>query len=317
MSTQVAPATSAGAAVPAARLATRTRSVPRHWLLALPFLLPALVFYVVFLLVPLLGTLALSLTEWTGFNFADIRFVGSDNFRAMGQDPVFWQSLRHNVGFLGGSVVLKTIVALLLALALDQRLPFSNLFRGVYLMPAVISLVVVGVVFTLLFSPSLGLVNPFLTAIGLGRFAGAWLGDPALALPILIVIDAWHGFGLYMFLFISRLIAIPQDLHDAAFVDGANGWQDIRDVTLPLMKSMVAMVVLLAAIESLKMFSLVYVMTKGGPSHATEVLSTWAYFQAFTANKIGYGSAILVVLLIITFVLAYIQVTRFQFAEEA
>lgn len=317
MSTQVAPVTSAGAAVPAARLATRTRSVPRHWLLALPFLLPALVFYVVFLLVPLLGTLALSLTEWTGFNFADIRFVGSDNFRAMGQDPVFWQSLRHNVGFLGGSVVLKTVVALLLALALDQRLPFSNLFRGVYLMPAVISLVVVGVVFTLLFSPSLGLVNPFLTAIGLGRFAGAWLGDPALALPILIVIDAWHGFGLYMFLFISRLIAIPQDLHDAAFVDGANGWQDIRDVTLPLMKSMVAMVVLLAAIESLKMFSLVYVMTKGGPSHATEVLSTWAYFQAFTANKIGYGSAILVVLLIITFVLAYIQVTRFQFADEA
>jgi raffinose/stachyose/melibiose transport system permease protein len=267
--------------------------------------------------VPLLGTLALSLTEWTGFNFADIRFVGSDNFRAMGQDPVFWQSLRHNVGFLGGSVVLKTIVALLLALALDQRLPFTNLFRGVYLMPAVISLVVVGVVFTLLFSPSLGLVNPFLTAIGLGRFAGAWLGDPAAALPILIVIDTWHGFGLYMFLFISRLIAIPQDLHDAAFVDGANGWQDIRDVTLPLMKSMVAMVVLLAAIESLKMFSLVYVMTKGGPSHATEVLSTWAYFQAFTANKIGYGSAILVVLLIITFVLAYIQVTRFQFAEEA
>lgn len=314
MGTQAASATTATAS----SAATATRSLPfaRHWLLALPFLAPALLFYVVFLLVPLLGTLALSVTEWNGFNLADIRFVGGDNFRTMGDDPVFWQSLRHNLGFLGGSVVLKTTVALLVALALDQRLPFSHLLRGVYLMPTVISLVVVGVVFTLLFSPSLGLVNPFLESIGLGRFAGAWLGDPKLALPILVVIDTWHGFGLYMFLFISRLIAIPQDLHDAAFVDGANGWQDILHITLPLMKSMVAMVVLLAAIEALKMFSLVYVMTKGGPNHATEVLSTWAYFQAFTANKIGYGSAILVVLLAITFVLAYIQVTRFQFAED-
>jgi raffinose/stachyose/melibiose transport system permease protein len=180
----------------------------------------------------------------------------------------------------------------------------------------VISLVVVGIVFTLVLSPSLGLINPFLEAIGLGQFAGAWLGDPDLALPIVIAIDVWHGFGLYMFLFISRLIAIPQDLHDAAFVDGANGWQDIIHITLPLMKSMVAMVVLLASIEALKLFAIVYVMTKGGPNHATEVLSTWAYFQAFTANNVGYGSAILVVLLIITFVLAYIQVTRFQVQEE-
>lgn len=314
MGTQAASATTATAST----TATATRSLPfaRHWLLALPFLAPALIFYVIFLLVPLVGTLALSVTEWNGFNIADIRFVGGDNFRAMGDDPVFWQSLRHNIVFLGGSVVLKTFVALLVALALDQRLPFSHLFRGVYLMPTVISLVVVGIVFMLLFSPSLGLINPFLESIGLGRFAGAWLGDPNLALPILVVIDTWHGFGLYMFLFISRLIAIPQDLHDAAFVDGANAWQDILHVTLPLMKSMVAMVVLLASIEALKMFSLVYVMTKGGPNHATEVLSTWAYFQAFTANKIGYGSAILVVLLVITFILAYVHVTRFQFAED-
>ena len=264
----------------------------------------------------MLGTLALSVTEWSGFNIADIEFVGLDNFRALGSDDVFWMSLRHNLTFLVGSVILKTTVALTLALALDQNLPFSHFFRGVYLMPTVISLVVVGIVFTLVLSPSLGLINPFLEAIGLGRFAGAWLGDPDRALPIVIAIDVWHGFGLYMFLFISRLIAIPQDLHDAAFVDGANGWQDILHITLPLMKSMVAMVVLLASIESLKLFSIVYVMTKGGPNHATEVLSTWAYFQAFTANNVGYGSAILVVLLVITFILAYIQVTRFQVQEE-
>lgn len=314
MATETIPATRGGATRAGAR--PRVMGLAPEWLLAVPFLAPALLFYAVFLLVPLLGTLALSVTSWSGFNIADIEFVGLQNFRALGNDGTFWLSLRHNVTFLVGSVVLKTTVALVLALALDQNLPFSNFFRGVYLMPTVISLVVVGVVFTLVLSPSLGLINPFLEAIGLGRFAGGWLGDPDLALPVVVAIDVWHGFGLYMFLFISRLIAIPQDLHDAAFVDGANGWQDILHITLPLMKSMVAMVVLLASIEALKLFSIVYVMTKGGPNHATEVLSTWAYFQAFTANNVGYGSAILVVLLVITFVLAYIQVTRFQGQEE-
>lgn len=314
MRTEVAPATGRG--MPRATANARTRPRAPEWLLVAPFLAPALVFYAVFLLVPLLGTLVLSLTDWSGFNIADIRFVGVDNFRDLGADDVFWQSLQHNLTFLVGSVTFKTGIALGLALALDQHLPFSHFFRGVYLMPTVISLVVVGIVFTLVLSPSLGLINPFLTAIGLGRFTGSWLGNPDLALPLVIAIDVWHGFGLYMFLFISRLIAIPQDLHDAAFVDGANGWQDILHITLPLMKSMLAMVVLLASIDSLKLFAIAYVMTKGGPNHATEVLSTWGYFQAFTANKVGYGSAILVVLLAITFVLAYIQVTRFQGQEE-
>jgi raffinose/stachyose/melibiose transport system permease protein len=288
----------------------------RGWLLAAPFLAPALLFYILFMLVPMLGTLALGFTEWTGFNFADVKFVGMNNFAAMGKDPIFWFSLRHNLIFLFGAISLKTLVALLLALALDQRIPFSNLFRGVFLMPTVISLVVVGIVFRLALSPSLGLINPFFQAIGLPSLAGDWLGDPRRVLPVIIIVDTWQGFGLYMFLFISRLVGISPELHEAAFVDGANLRQDIWHITLPLLKPTIAMVLLLAAIDSLKIFANVYIMTKGGPSHASEVLSTWAYFQAFTANKVGYGSAILIVLLVITFVLAYIQVTRFQFQEE-
>ena len=284
----------------------------RVWLLVVPFVAPSLIFYTVFLIVPLLGTLALSFTDWSGISLANIRFVGLANYRQLGSDPVFWESLQHNLIFLLGAILLKTTLALLLALALEQNLRFSAFFRGVYLMPTVISLVVVGIVFSLALSPSLGLVNPFLQAIGLGQFAGSWLGDPQKVLPLVIVIDTWQGFGLYMFLFITRLITIPQELHDAAFVDGASGRQDIWYVTLPLLKSTAAMVVLLAAIESLKAFALIYVMTNGGPNHQSEVLSTWAYFNAFTANKVGYGSAILVVLLLITFCLAYIQVTRFQ-----
>ena len=312
MAFNVPPARDAGLPTAQTVLTPARAARRRVWLLVVPFVVPSLIFYTVFLIVPLLGTLALSFTDWSGISLANIRFVGLANYRQLGSDPVFWESLQHNLIFLLGAILLKTTLALLLALALEQNLRFSAFFRGVYLMPTVISLVVVGIVFSLALSPSLGLINPFLQAIGLGQFAGSWLGDPQKVLPLVIVIDTWQGFGLYMFLFITRLIAIPQELHDAAFVDGASGRQDIWYVTLPLLKSTAAMVVLLAAIESLKAFALIYVMTNGGPNHQSEVLSTWAYFNAFTANKVGYGSAILAVLLLITFCLAYIQVTRFQ-----
>lgn len=296
-------------------LTSRIRRRP-DWILAAPFLAPALFFYTLFLIVPLLGTIALSFTEWSGFNFANIKAAGLDNYRAMGADPIFWLSLRHNVIFMVGAIALRVTLALFLALALDQRVPLSSLFRGIYLLPAVISLVVVGVVFRLALSPSLGLINPFLSAIGLDHLTGDWLGNPNRVLPILILIDMWHGFGLYMFLFIARLAAISEELHEAAFVDGANGFQDILHITLPLLRGTAAMVLLLAAIDSLKVFATIYVMTNGGPNHRSEVLSTWAYFQAFTANKVGYGNAILVVLLVITFILAYIQTTYFQPRDE-
>ncbi len=288
----------------------------RAWIMVLPFIVPPLIFYTLFMVVPMFGTLLLGFTQWTGFNFADIRFVGGANFRAMANDEIFWMALKHNMIFLVGAITLKTGVALALALALDMRLPFTNLFRGVFLMPAVISLVVVGIVFRLAFSPSLGLVNPFLSAIGLDSLTGEFLGDPDRVLPVLIIIDTWHGFGLYMFLFISRLAGIPQELHEAAYADGAGLLKGIWHITLPLLKPTAAMVLLLSAIDSLKLFANVYVMTKGGPNHASEVLSSWAYFQAFTANRVGYGSAILIVLLIITFILAYLQQTRFQPKDE-
>lgn len=291
-------------------------SEKRGWLMALPFIIPPLLFYILFMIVPMAGTLLLGFTEWTGFNFADIKFIGLDNFQVMSKDDIFWQALQHNLVFLLGAITIKTSVALILALALDQRLRFTNLFRGIFLMPTVISLVVVGVVFRLALSPSLGLINPFLRGIGLNALAGDFLGNADRVLPVLIIIDTWHGFGLYMFLFISRLVSISPELHEAAYADGAGILQDIWHITLPLLKPTAAMVLLLSAIDSLKLFANVYVITKGGPNHASEVLSSWAYFQAFTANKVGYGSAILIVLLIITFILAYIQTTHFQPKDE-
>jgi raffinose/stachyose/melibiose transport system permease protein len=283
---------------------------------ALPFVAPALAFYTLFLLIPLAGTILLSFTDWNGYSFDQIQFGGLANYREMAHDGIFVRSLLHNLVFVAGAVVLKTLVALVLALVLDRKLPLGRLFQGIYIMPAVLSLVVLGIVFSLALSPTLGIINPFVKAIGLGALEGEWLGDRTRVLPILILIDVWQGFGLYMLLFVARLGSVQQELRDSAAVDGAGPLREVRYVLLPQLRGTIVMVALLAMIESLKVFSTVYVMTKGGPDHASEVLSTWGYFQGFTANNVGYGSAILVVLLVITFALAYIQVTRFRMTDD-
>jgi raffinose/stachyose/melibiose transport system permease protein len=296
--------------------ATTRVAVPRkrrrdYWALV-PFLGPALGFYIMFLIIPLLGTVFLSLTDWNGFDFGAIHFVGASNYTELAHDPVFVRALWHTLAFVAVAVVLKTAGSLAAALALNERLPLSTWFRAVYVMPTVISMVVIGVVFNLALSPTLGLINPFLEAIGLGGFAGDWLGDPNKALPIIILLDVWQNFGIYMLIYISRLVAIPDDLSEAARVDGASRWQEIRRVTIPLLRSTTGTVMLLAGIDSLKVFTTVYVMTRGGPDHATEVLSTWGYSQAFTQNDVGYGSAIMVVLLAIAFVFAFVWLRIFR-----
>jgi raffinose/stachyose/melibiose transport system permease protein len=280
------------------------------------FLGPALGFYLAFMMVPLLGTFFLSFTDWPGFSLEQIDWVGLENFRELADDGVFWQAFRHNIFLLVGAIVLNTLLALVLALALDQNLRGSSFFRGVFLMPTVISLVVVALVFGLGLSPSLGFINPALEAVGLGRLAGEWLGDPDRVLPMILLLDTWSSFGLYMFLLIARLIAIPKELREAAAIDGAGELRTIWYVILPLLRNTITMVMLLIAINSLKMFELVYVMTSGGPNHASEVIATWGYFQGFTATRVGYGSATLVVLLVLTFILATIYVRKFRTQDD-
>lgn len=275
---------------------------------AAAFLLPGLFFYVGFLIIPLVATVVLSFTSWDGFSYTDIHFNGTDNYVGLTQDPVFWQALWHNAAFLASSVLLKAAFALALALCLRRAFPGSVLFQGIFVVPSTLSLVVLGILVKFFLDPNNGLVNPLLQAVGLGHFAGAWLGDPHRALPVMILLDVWIGFGLPLFVFLSSMASLPDDVFEAAKVDGAAPWQEVLYVLLPMLAPAVRLVILLAAIESLKVFATVYVATGGGPDHATEVLSTWAYFQAFTGNRVGYGSAVMTVLLIFTLILAIFYV---------
>jgi raffinose/stachyose/melibiose transport system permease protein len=313
MTTAVAEQTSAPSA------AGKQPPAGRKWrqrLALTSFLGPGLLFYLMFMIIPLLGTIFLSFTNWSGVSFSDIHLTGVSNYKALAHDPVFREALVHTLVFVIVAAALKTTVALVAALALNLRLRLSGTFRMIFVMPTVISAVVIGAVFTLALSPSLGAVNPALSDIGLGRFTGDWLGSTSRALPVVIVLDVWQNFGIYMLIYISRLLAIPEDLGEAARIDGASRWQETWRITIPLLRSTTGVVLLLACIDSLKVFTTVYIMTRGGPNHATEVLSTWAYSEAFNQDEVGYGSAILVVLLAIAFAFALIWFKLFRKSED-
>lgn len=271
------------------------------------FVLPALAFYTLFLALPIVGVVLISLLDWSGLSMNDIAWAGIDNYRTLANDDVFWKAFLHNIVFIGAGASAMVVLGLVLAVLLEQGLRGSNFFRGVFFVPTVTSMVVVGIVFVLILSPELGLVNPLLTDLNLSGWRRAWLGDPDTALLSVIGADVWKNFGFSMFLFVAGLKNIPSEFYEAASLDGANAWRRFWDITLPALRPVTAMIIALVSINTLKLFDLVYVMTAGGPNHTSEVLTTWMYAQGFMFNKMGYGSALAVVLLMITFVITIIQ----------
>ncbi len=291
------PAPSPSKSLTAQRRPSRLRHLRRSGLVACAFILPGFLLYLVFMFIPLMATVALSFTNWTGFSFSDIHIGSLQNYSALGHDPVFVQALVHTLVFVLAGSAIETLLALGLALVLFGNLPLAKVFRTIFVMPAVLSPVVIGLIFLFVLDPTLGIINPLLRDLGLKSLAGVWLSDPHKALPILVLVQVWSTFGLYMLLFIARLGMIPEDQWDSAAVDGASRTQTFRWVIFPALRSMAAVVVLLTLIDCLKVFNTVFVMTQGGPNHATEVLSTWAYTNVFANNEVGYGDAVAVVLL--------------------
>jgi len=272
---------------------------------AYSLLLPGLSMYIPFHFIPILGVFFLSMVCWEGYSFHTMEWVGLQNYKDILTDEIFWQALWHNIQFVLIVVVIQTVFSLFLAILLEQSLPFSKFFRGIYFMPTVLSLVVVGLLFSFVFSPSQGLVNTLLRMMG-SENPPVWLGDSKIALFVLMGVTVWKEFGLSMFLFIAGLESIPDELFDAAKVDGANIWNVLSDIILPLIKETAYVVMIITTIGCFKLFDLVRVMTKGGPFFATEVLATRMYTQSFRYGKIGYGSAIAVVLFLITFMISAI-----------
>lgn len=270
-------------------------------------LLPALVIFGVFFVYPNLEVIYLSLFNWAGIS-PQKAFVGLQNYRQLfSEDPVFAKAIFNTMIVAVQSILIQIPVALAVAVALNRKMRSGNFFATVFFLPNVISLVAVGMVWTWMYDPTMGTINRLIDRLGLHSFQPAWLGDPATALIAVLITINWIYIGLYVVIFLSGLKSIPQSVFDSAKVDGLSEFWTTVKVTAPLLKEVIAVLVVMSISGSFKSFDLIWSMTGGGPVNATEIATTYLYRKAFRYMQSGYASAIGVSIFLICLVITVIQ----------
>ncbi|MEZ5666347.1 MAG: sugar ABC transporter permease [Alphaproteobacteria bacterium] len=251
---------------------------------------------------PLADSFFHSITNWNGFN-PDYKLVWFDNFGRVFTDPLFYGAILRTAIWIAAAIVLPTGGGLALALLLDGGLRGARIYKSLFYLPICLSAVVVGQVWIWIFEPGWGLLNTALDGVGLDGLRTAWLADPDTSLASVIAAWSWQQTGLAMVIFLSGLTAIPAELTEAAAIDGASRGQRIRYVTLPMLRPATIVAVALSVINALKGFDIVWIMTEGGPFHSSETLAVFMYTESFKKYAMGYGSAIAVVLFLMTLVI--------------
>ena len=285
-----------------------------HTRAILLLVVPPLAFYTVFVMVPTLGAIAISLTRWKGIAWSQMEFVGLQNYAAIFTDGRFWQALLNNFWFVLGTLLVQVPLALSIAIILDLKPRFSGFFSGVFLLPRAMAFVVIALLFRFFFAPAFlnGLINVLLSSVGLEALNRNWLNEATTAMPSLVSVHIWRDFGFMMFLFLAGLSTIPTQLYDAAKIDGASMGQVIWHVSLPMLREIGIVATTMSIIAALRVFEYVFVMTGGGPYFQTEVVMTYLYKKAFSSLQLGYANAgttiFIVILLIMT--VAYLRLTK-------
>ena len=271
------------------------------------FLVPQLVLVGLFALYPFVYNFVLSLEE---FGLAGSEFVGLANYRQVFCDPVFWTAFRNTLYYTVLTVPVTTGLALLAAVALNQKIRGRVLFRTIFLFPNLVSWVVIGLVWQWMYSVNYGIFNQILRALG---FSGLrWLQDPALTIPSIAVASIWHDLVYYMVVFLAGLQSIPPSYYEAAQIDGAGGWSQFRDITVPLLRPILFMVLVLCMVNSFRVFDQIYVMTGGGPGRASLMLVNYIISIAIEEMRMGYASTVSVILFLVTFTLTVVQRRLFR-----
>ena len=282
----------------------------RQKLAGVLFVLPTLLFFLVFIAYPFFRALGISVTEWAGYD--EPRFVGLRNFTNLWQDRVFWIAIKNTFWFVTATTILQTIIPLLVAVLINAGWRGGVFFRTVFFIPVIISFLVSALLWRMIYDATFGILNHALTIIGLDAWTRPWLALPETVMPSIILVSLWASLGFYMLIFFAGLQGIPAALYEAASIDGATNWQKLRHVTIPLLWPVTTVVMVINIIGGIKVFDIVYVMTTGGPNHASEVLGTYLYVTAFGATgggspSMGYASAIGVVILVLSMIGTSIQ----------
>ena len=279
------------------------------------FLTPAVILLLTFMAYPLIESLRLGFFRWNGLK--PPQFVGLDNFFGLAQDPFFWGALWHTLAFATIATIGTVGIGFLLAVAISRRVWGWQILRVGYFLPVMLSITVVGALWGRIYESNYGLLNTFLRAIGLDVLALLWLADVRYSLWAIIGVTVWQYAGFPMIIFLAAIESIPQELHDAATIDGASEVRRIWHLVLPLIRPVFASISMLQLVFSLKVFDVIWVMTKGGPAESSAVLGTYLYRQGFELHQFGYASAVAVVMFVIIFGLTYFyqRLVRFEAIE--
>lgn len=272
--------------------------------LALGMLAPAAILMIIFLIVPIILTLSLAFTNARLISPVPARFIGLDNFVRLFESSTFWYSLLNTLIFAVVIVPLQSGLALILALLVNAKVRGTNFFRTVYFLPVVTSMVVVSMLFMFMYQQD-GLINALLAKVGI--IGPDWLGDPRFALGALIVMSAWQGMGLHMVIWLSGLQTIPEELYEAAQIDGTTRWQRFVNVTWPCLEQTRTFILITITIAAFAVFTQVNVMTQGGPLDATSTVVFLAVRAGFDQQQTGYASAISLVFFALVLAVSLVQ----------
>lgn len=262
------------------------------------FVVPALVIYVVFQIVPLVGAILFSFVDWSGIAGSEITFVGLRNYLDAFQNAGFILSLKNMLKMVFFSVLFHTPIALLMAVAINTKCKGYRLFKALFFVPTVFPLTAVGLMWYFVFMPT-GSLNALLKTIGLTDLVQPWLVNPSTAMNTIVFVNIWAGIGYYMVILLAGLTTIPEDLYEAASIDGATGVKKFFSITIPMLRPTLVMCILMDIIGSVKVFDLVFAMTGGGPNGLTNLPTTLLYNEAFKYSHYGLGSAIGIIIMLI------------------
>lgn len=282
----------------------KSTTIRRNRITAYTFLLPNIIGFLLFILVPVIASFFMSFTSWNGFG--DIEFIGLDNYVQLLKDENFKISFLNSILFMVISVPVTLFLSVLIAVILNQGVRFVKVFRTAVFLPYVTATIAVAAVWQLIFNPTMGPINGMLMKLGIDQPPG-WLSSPSWALISVSIVYIWHSIGYYMVLFLAGLQSIPDYLYEAADLDGAGPISKFFKITLPMLSPVLFFTTIIGVINSFKVFDLIYVLTGGGPGRSTHVLVYDIYNSAFKQFECGYASAMAYVLFLLILLISIVQ----------